>query len=529
MNHEINLDHTPAPDAETIQLKRTRNSQLKIARIPPEILGRIFRFNVAEVGNPHFAEIPKGSYNFLFVCYHWFQVALRTPELWTSWGNSLKDWKRRHLRSGIYVLDLILDGWDYGDGDFDEALRDALRDRVARDVVRKVHLHSDDMELLTTIVSSLIPESGGVRPSSIESIVLSDVDVSDLFVRHRFPKLRNLHLSGHFSISSWDHLKSTTTTLTNLSLFDNDDPTVSPSAVPTTSQILSLLASNPNLRSLVLGSLPINDDGGCDPRPQVPLHHLERISLSGTLHHVFPILHRLEFPEMMDRVEITLHDCTPQGVLEVIGPYIRDYLRRDPRFKDRLGMFVSSTPSHIAFKSSIGVGHDGLNQQPRRGTIYGKFLVLFSQPIHRLAAKRLYTDVLALLSQESITSFEADFSVTEETLVAMPNLKALYLVGPVMSDRFLLPDPDGPNAHKKLLPSLQLLHLEDTGTVDSNWEPLVAYLAYQTSGGQAVSLDLIGTHVCLEVIERIESLVEELVYEPDPEQECPFDRCPLAE
>ena len=514
MSHEINLDPTPAPDAEIIQLKRTRNSLLKIARIPPEIIGYIFCFNVAGARDPHFPRIPKGSYNFLFVCHHWFQVALRTPGLWTSWGNSIKDWKRRYLRSGISVLDLILDGWVSGDGNFDEALRDALRDRAARDVVRKVHLRGGNTELLTAIVSSLVSEGEEVRPSSIESIVLSRVDFSDLFARCRFPKLRNLQLWGR--ISSWDHLKSTTTTLTNLSLYDNT--ALPPSAVPTTSQILSLLASNPNLRSLALRWLPIDDDGGGGLGLQVPLRHLERISLEGTFHHVFAILHRLEFPERMDCGEITLCDCTPQGVLEVIGPYIRDYLRRDPRFRDRLGVFVSSTSNCISFHSSVGVGHDGLNQQPRRGTIYGKFLVLLSQSIHHRAAKRLCTDLLALLSPESITSFETHLSVTEETLVAMPNLKALYLISPVVSDGFLLPDPDGPNTHKKLLPCLQLLHLEHAGIMGSNWEPLVAYLAYQTSGGQAVSLDLIGTHVCPEVIERIEGLVEELVYVPHPDE-----------
>jgi len=525
MSHGINLDPTPAPDAEIIQLKRTQNSLLKIARIPPEILGHIFHLYIAGVGGRDFSKIPKGSYDFLLVCHHWSQVALRTPGLWTSWGSRIEEWKRRCLRFGISSLDLILAGWSECE-DFDEALRDALRDRAARDVIRKVHLRSSDVELLTAIISSLIPEGEDIRPSSIESIALSRVDVSDLFARYHFPKLRNLQLSGNFKISSWDYLKSTTTALTRLSLEFN--ATVPPSAVPTTSQILSLLASNPNLRSLTLYTQLINDDGGAGPRLQVPLHHLEYIYLPGTFQHVFPILHRLEFPERMDHGEIALQDCTPQEVLEVIGPYIRDYLRRDPRFRDRLGLFVSSTPSYIKFRSNVGVQHDGSNRRPRYGPIYGSFLVSFSQPIHRLAANRLCTDVLALLSQESITSFETDFSLTEEILVAMPNLRALYLLSPVVSDRFLLPDPDGPNAHKKLLPSLQLLHLEDAEAVDNNWEPLVTYLAYQTSGGQAVSLYLSRDHVCLEVIERIKGLVEEFVYGPDREQECPFDSCPLA-
>jgi len=529
MGREVNLDSILALDVEIIRLKRTRNSLLNIARIPPEILGYIFRSNVAEVGDPHFAEIPKGSYNFLLVCHHWFQVALRTPELWTSWGNNLEDWKRWYLRSGISTLDLILDERRYKDTDFDEALRDALRDRAARDVIRKVHLSGDETELIAAVISSLVPEGEGVRPSSIESIVLSyvDTDVSDIFARHCFPKLRNLHLSGRFRISSWDHLSSTTTALTNLLLDLNDiDPS---SAIPTVSQIFSVLASNPNLRSFALSALSINDDSGDGPRLQVPLRRLEHISLSGTFHDVFPILHRLDLPEGVDYGKITLCDCTPQEVLEVMGPYIRDYLRRDSRFRDRLGIVVSSTLNCISFHATVvGVGCHAPNRLLQHGAPNGRFNVALSQPISHRARRRLYTDVLALLPRESLVSFEANRSVMEELVVAMPNLEVLYLVCPVVSDGFLLPDPNGPNTHKKLLPSLQRLYLKDVEAMYDNWDPLVTYLAYQTSGGQAVSLNLFGggVHVCSEVIKRIEGLVEELVYVPDPRKKCPFDKCP---
>ena len=527
MDREINLDAILALDAEIIRLKRTLNSLLSIARIPPEILGHIFHFSVTEVGDPHFTGIPKGAYNFLLVCHRWFQVALRTPGLRSSWGNNLRDWKRWYLHSGISALDLILDGRGYQGAVFDGALRDALMDRAARDVIRKVHLKGDDKKLLAAIVSSLIHKGGGVRPSSIESIVLSDVDVSSLFTRHRFPKLRNLRLSGNFKISSWDHLKSTTTALTSLSLDLNDiDPS---SAVPATSQILSLLASNPNLRFLVLDVLPINDDGGDGPGLQVPLHHLEHILLTGTLYHGLPILRRLEFPERMDHEEITLHNCTEQGILEVIGPRIQNYLRHHTRFRDRLGIFVWSDLYRITFCARVvGVGYRGPNRLPRDDPPYGRFEAKLSQLIPRDARKKLCIDILALLSQESIVDFETNLLVTEEVVVAMPNLKALYLVSPVVSDGFLLPGTNGPDAHKKLLPSLQRLYLKDVKAVYDNWEPLVTYLTCQTFGGQGASLNVFGegVHICPEVIERIEGLVEELIYIPDPCKKCPFSNCP---
>jgi hypothetical protein len=528
MDREINLDSILALDAEIIRLKRTRNSLLNVTRIPPEILGHIFHFSITEDDDPDFAGMPKGQYNFLFVCHHWFQVALRTPQLWCSWGNNIEDWKRWHLRSGISALDLILDGLYYENRVLDEALRDAIRDRAARNVIRKVHLKNINEELSTTIISSLIPEGEDVRASSIESIILSGVraDVSDLFTRHRFPKLRNLCLSGRFEISSWDHLKSTIMALTNLSLsFTSTSPSL---AVPTMSQILALLASNPNLRSLTLNALPIDDDGGDGPRLQLPLPHLERFLLVGTLRRVFSTLLRLEFPRRMDHGDISFHQCTLQEVIEVIGPYIRDYLRRDARFRNRLGVSISSVPYRIVFHASVvGVGYRGPNRLPQNCSPYGNFEASLSQPVPRDVRKKVYIDILALLPRESIVDFRTDLPVTEDILVAMPNLETLHLADPVVSDGFLLPDPNGPNAGKKLLPSLRLLYLDYAKAENGNWDPLVTYLAHQTSGGQAISIEVFGEglHICSKVIERIEGLAEDFIYELDPDQECPFDEC----
>ena len=69
--------------------------------------------------------------------------------------------------------------------------------------------------------------------------------------------------------------------------------------------------------------------------------------------------------------------------------------------------------------------------------------------------KNLHINILALLPQESIVDSETDLPVTEEIILTMPNLEALYLMYPVVSDGFLLADLKGPNAHNKLLPSSQ--------------------------------------------------------------------------
>jgi len=200
---------------DIINLKRTRNSLLNISiRAPPEILGHIFTWSLVRESNKPFEGLQKGSYNFLLVCHHWFEVASRTPELWSFWGNTLQDWKRRHHRSGAIPLDLVL----YGDKCkprvlFDESLQEAVRRRVVQDTIRQTHLMSDNGDALASIISSLTPGDEGGQNENIESIVWRNrgftfVDVSDFFARSRLSGLRSLNLHGRIQISTWDHLAS---------------------------------------------------------------------------------------------------------------------------------------------------------------------------------------------------------------------------------------------------------------------------------------------------------------------------------
>ena len=215
MGPEINIDSILALEkqiddgqGDVIQLKRTRNSLLNIsARVPPELLGQVFRWNT--IPGHDYGGLKKGSYNFLLVCHHWFEVASGTPELWTYWGNSPKLWSKRYQRSGTAPLDLVLSTNQAMAGEnaifFDQPLQNALRRRAVCNSIRSIHIVGGQMDpIINSIISLVTLDGEGVLDSSIESLRVgcANVDVSKFLARYRFPKLRELRLDSGTRISS---------------------------------------------------------------------------------------------------------------------------------------------------------------------------------------------------------------------------------------------------------------------------------------------------------------------------------------
>ena len=469
-----------------------------------------------------------GSHNFLFVCHHWLEVAARTPGVWSFWGNTLADWARWHRHSGTVPLDLVL-SFNYSDDEDDpcevalqDTLQGTLQDRAARDTIRRIHLSSEDRSLLSSIISSLAARCEGVRSNSVESFILLNescvpLDISDFFAHFRFPKLRRLELND-CKITSWDLLTSRTAVLTTLSLrFYNSSPT------PTTSQLLSILTSNPALRKLTLSRYAIPDDGGGGSLLRVPLRHLEDLRLDGGIHPVLGLLHRLDHPGNMDHLRIILSDCAVTDIPQTIGPYLRDHFRRRGRSRNGLGLRVVHFGRHIMLRAGDTCG-TGLPDPVICGDWPVTIEVKLNQTPGDLSEKGVL-DLIAHTPRDEIVLFESfcGLAAVEDISAHFPNLKALQLESPTVPLSTIFPE-SGMGGDGGVLPFLQHIGFLSCRDCD-DWSPLTAFLARRVSSGYRVgSLMISHSHVCPEVEECIRGIVPVFHY-IEPIERCPLGTC----
>ena len=522
LSGEANVDPICALDEQIkglektlTELKRTRNSLLNIHKLPPELLGKIFRRNVMLEGD--FGGLEEGSHNFLFVCHHWFEVASNTPELWGFWGNTPEDWTRWYPFSATAPLDLVLSGID-PDGRLNPTLFNVLQDRASRGTVRRVHLRSDDTRLLNTILSSLTSGREGIQSNRMESFLLwnwdqRSMDVSKFFTHHYFPKLQRLCLIN-CTISSWDLLRSRTGELTKLH-FDS----ISPS--PTQISLLSILASNPALQEVTLLRQEVINDRVDASSFRAPLHHLRQLHLSGELRHVFGLLRQLDHPEALDKLVITLHNCTDADIPLVIGPHLRSYLQRRGRTPTGLELSLSSG-DRIHFK----VGDVGRVDKFVGMDKVVALTVWLDHSIPEGLLVKAALDLLAYVPRKEVVYFRGadERAGMCGAYTQLPNLTTLCLADMRLPAMF--PEPD--SIENEGIPlSLQTLDLRNL-TVDYNdWEPLTTFLARRASSGKPLNTLKVSSydHICSVVVRNIKRVVQEFsAEEMDPL--CPFGICP---
>ena len=505
-----------------VKLKRARNSFLNISKLPPEILGNIFHWNVAF--NDKFGGLERESHNFLSVCYHWSKVASHTPELWSFWGNTLGDWARWYRRSETAPLDLVLDEGECYGVFLDATLRSALQDRATADRIRRVHITADNSALVTSIIASLTAECEGIRSNRVESLVLrcydedGGADLSDFFAHYHFPTLRRLNLTN-CATSSWDHLTSRTGALAHLMLsFGGYE------SGPTTSQLLSILASNPILQKLTLCGWGVPDDGGGKSSFRVPLYHLKKLKLTGDSRDVIRFLYRLDYPTNMDRLTLNLEGCTTMEIPQAIGPYFRDYLRGRSGFQSGLGLFLSFNHQVML---RVGDAHrTGL--PPQWMDTFMEIVLKMDDVLSNNAKEKVMLDLIAHAPQEETVYFRTYGNplAMKNVYARFPNLRTLYLEDIPLSAVFPRPNSDGGDG---ILLSLQYLFLDRLVVDDCDWSPLTTFLARRASSGNRLDVLNISwsPHMCSEVVESISGVVQKLTIEcqnPD----CPSGTCLLG-
>jgi len=508
MDREINLDPIRAlekqiqdHESDPIQLKRARNSPLNIStHLPPEILGNIFLLNVIPDGD--FSGLIKGSYNFLLVCRRWYEVALCTPKLWSSWGNTIRDWSQRYARCRSAPLDLVLSG--YSDHSLDDALHDALQDRVARDLIRRVHLKGVSTSTLDSVISSIITEGEETQSNNVESLIIQNssvlvADLSRFFSRYRLPKLKRLHLMG-CNISSWDLMKTRIASLTTLSLITSE---ILPT--PTLSQLLSILSTNPNLQQLTLSSNspePLVDDYVSSS--QIQLHHLKKLHMTSVFRYAFGLLDRLELPDDMDDLKLSLSDCSPSDLLQTLGPYLRDRIQH--RSRDSLGLLAY--PGPIPFSIKVGDVFEGDDMT------WVEFFVTVEGATDTFVgeeeAVKLCLDVIAQIPQERIVDLATTLPIlrSEELCVQMCNLASLHLRKVDLSKRFIEPDIRESHTFEDLLPRLHSISINEPYPPLGDWTSLTNFLTRRAAAGKQIALLRVSNYPRRDVIERLERVVK---------------------
>jgi len=388
-------------------------------------------------------------------------------------------------------------------------LRDALQDRAVRDAIRRVHLLSASAPFLSSIISSFTIAREGVRSNSVESFILfndddTPVDTSDFFAHYRFPKLRRLKLYN-CSIASWDLLTSRTTVLTTLILRLNY-----PSPTPTTSQLLSILASNPTLQTISFSGSAIPDDGGGRSPSRVPLHNLKELKLDGGLQHIIGLLHRFDHPANMDKLDIIVRESAVAGISRNIGPYLRDYLRRRDRSQNGLGLSISRPGWGFIFRA----GDVGAIDPPTSVWSQVTTFVEITMELDEISHDAWEEGVLGLIPytpRDEIICFRllgAPLSI-QDISAKLPNLRALQFGAISLPPVFQEPNLDG---NRKLLPYLQHIFAEQVAVGSDGWNLLAAFLAHRASSGNPLSsLTIVDSpHMCLPEKEHLRGVVREL-------------------
>jgi len=257
---------------------------------------------------------------------------------------------------------------------------------------------------------------------------------------------------------------------------------------PTTSQVLSVLASNPTLHKVTLSMPEDNDDRGVNPPPRVSLRHLKELKLDGYSQYVFGFLDRLDHPKHMDQLDITL-ECAVEDLSHLIGPYLRHYLRHRGGSRGGLGLSLGFPLGHSIVLSVGDVGGiDFYIPAPARMNRFMTIAIDLNQSDLADTWNKAALDLISHSPREDIIYFHAygDRMVMEDISAQLPNLRGLHLDGMPLSNL------DGGG---EIFPSLQYVLLDEVCLGDDDWGPLATFLDWRISSGNRLhTLVLVGSY-----------------------------------
>lgn len=398
-------------------------------------------------------------------------------------------------------LDLVLDS--YEENHLDGTLVDALEGRAQGGTIRRVHLKSTDAEFLISMLSTLTPKSEEVQLNPIESFILCNfngalpVNVSDFFASSHFPNLQHLQLIG-CTISSWDYLISRINTLTDLHLDLKYPPPNS-----TTSQLLSVLKSNPLLQAVTLSdnTVPDSDDSSSF---SVPLKHLRHLKVTGDSQHVLRVLGQLDHPVVLEKICIILSKCTVKEISQIIGPYFRKHIQHLGHSQSGLKLHLLPSGNHIRVQLGSVVGMAPEPMEVGEDAVLEVSLDSSQPPLEAEV-------VLGLISHcplEELVYLKVvgEIAAIGDIYTRLSNLRTLNLTNVPLA----VPFPENSGADRDVLSSLQNLILNDPTLDECDWDPLTSFLTDRVSSGKQLDIFVTDSesYMCVEVVERIKGLVQ---------------------
>jgi hypothetical protein len=353
-------------------LRTRRNNFSLIGRLPPEILSCIFSFHAINQPTPRDPiynpddpfpsssgpiRLGLGWITVTHVCRHWRQVALSDPNLWRTITFDLgAEWAEEMLERSKATLICY-------SRDLSFQPRVSRRRSLDDEVTLRKHLSHVRRLVLSGNPESLAPAVRALTTPAprLESLELlrnapqfpeSCITLpSDLFA-HDSPKLRHVTLYG--CAVPWD-----SPLFRDLTHLDIRIPPVVPSppsppaaqsdllSIPTLDRLLSILEAMPSLQVLTLGN--------CLPRPEftsrvVPLRHMSKLSLDGSLPNAVAVLERVSLPSSASLSLRCVGRNPQEGLLDTLVSLLASHFR--------------SPETYISPLSTMIIGETDFSQSP---------------------------------------------------------------------------------------------------------------------------------------------------------------------